>query len=540
MTRKLDQLGIDILETILLTIHNSSRHSLFSILTTNKTLYKLALPFIFRHCHFNVGSHFKQITLPRLLLLFKNDFALRSIRILTLTGRRSPGNDIQDLENWKTLVQLISQIVHLEQLIIQTRYLKFPLNVLGALRPHTKLYVYDWLPSSFVSWTIEDEELSKSPNLHLIQIDASTCCSSGDSSRLQTFERIAWLAPNLRVISATSRCFCITHPFRRQIELAVQLQLSRNAIQVRRKQVKEIELDGAFVGPHSLEYLSQFVYINQLTTLGVWPGPEFLLMAARGLDGKNMFSYLKELRLTLYLWGFTSESMASALNLFLSTCPPLFALELIIPVSKDVWPLSLIWPTILTNHGLSLRILRYHHAEAANINSQPRACLSADDLRQLCSRVPHLEEFEFDIDRTRSAEHEREIYTSLCTVASLRRLIIHMDIGLLTKTRTGTGDDNSNKPQVFGGTYRQLEKTSMIQIWTLLTNQQVRLLLDELIVHIGERERYADTYEWEAWSWQWFRAKRSERDDKKCEADFQYEYAPTPQWGYMENRAVDR
>jgi len=341
--------------------------------------------------------------------------------------------------------------------------------------------------------------------------------TSGDLPQM-AFERIAKLAPNLEEMSTTGKCACTSHRSRHQIES----ETSEDAV-VYRKVLKKIEMTEAALDVHSLRYLSSFAHLDKLTSLlGVSPSPEFLRTAASDVQGKNVFSSLKHLSFSLNLWDFTSAELASALNLFLSTSPSLSSLALIIPANKDTWELASVWSTMLQHHGLTLRVLQLHQAETYREENAPRVCLTVDQLRQLRDKAPHLEEFEFDIDRTLDGKHEEAIYLILASFCPLRRIVIHMDLGLVrNRGLVGGSEEEQAERQRRAKIYTPVQKAMVKSIWDDLALRKIGLSLDELVLFVGERYRYIVLAEES--QWRWFRVKRSERDDKQDEVDIQYE-----------------
>ncbi|KAE9401802.1 hypothetical protein BT96DRAFT_1018009 [Gymnopus androsaceus JB14] len=454
--QKLDQLGPDILGIILLMLHDSSRGSLFSISTANTTLYQLALPFIYRHCRFDIS---KSTTTARIRSFSQNETTLRFIRMITVSG-------------------------HLCEITIRLSGLCFPLNILGALHTHhpsTRLNLYNFTRPSRdapLGSVAAEEELARSPCLRLIHTRGYCMRTSGDLPQM-AFERIAKLAPNLEEMSTTGKCACTSHRSRHQIES----ETSEDAL-VYRKVLKRIEMTEAALDVHSLRYLSSFAHLDKLSSLlGVSPSPEFLRTAASDAQGKNVFSSLKHL-------SFSPQPLGFHLG---GTCFRVKSLPLHFPL------------IILTraHHSSQQRHLGARFTETYREENAPRSSSST-------------------LDRTLDGKHEEAIYLILASFCPLRRIVIHMDLGLVrNRGLVGGSEEEQAERQRRAKIYTPVQKAMVKSIWDDLALRKIGVLLDELVLFVGERYRYVVLAEES--QWRWFRVKRSERDDRQDEVDIQYE-----------------
>lgn len=378
------------------------------------------------------------------------------------------------------------------------------LRALHTHHPSSKLSAYNWIPvvnnidAPFSDEpTEEEQELSQSPCL--VALYSEPILWDIQSHRVQkqkALRRIIWLAPHLEVISLTRMS-----PFDSE-------ELDQLGAMGHRKVVRTIALRHVALDARSLRYLSEFAYTHKLTSLfDVSPGPDFLYASASGShDGGNLFSSLKHLRFNLNPWGHIPTVLAAALNLFLSSCPGLTSLSLVIPYHQDfdpnrdqnTWPLSLVFSTILSRHGLSLDTLRLHQAEEMFVENNPRTCLSVNELRQLRNTVPHLDELEFDIDRTGDGMHEQDIYAILARIPTLQKININMDLGLVSNA------NNANKPPKSGseGIYPLIQADTVRTMWNTFIKNKVGLPLQEFILKVG--------YDFG----QSFLVRRGERDDE--------------------------
>ncbi|KAJ3890451.1 hypothetical protein GG344DRAFT_77827 [Lentinula edodes] len=511
----MDQLNPDVLRIILFLLHESSRKSLFSFLTVNKKFYECTLPYILRNLHLKIERSF---TIPRIHALLEDDAALRFTRMITISGpcwywdhTLKPFIDQdEDAKNWELVARLVSKVVHLTDLTIRFSNFNQRFPVVGILRalhthhPSSKLSVYNWAPiiNNFDAPfsdepTEEEQELSQSPCLVALHSEPILWdIQSYHVQKQKALRRMIWLAPHLEVISLTR-----LSPFDFE-------ELDELGAMGHRKVVRTIALKHVVLDARSLRYLSEFAYTHKLTSLfDVSPSPDFLYASASGShDGGNLFSSLKHLRFNLNPWGHIPTVLAAALNLFLSSCPGLTSLSLVIPCyqefdpnrDQNTWPLSLIFTTILSRHGQSLNTLRLHQAEEMFVESNSRTCLSVNELRQLRGMVPHLDELEFDVDRTGDGVHEQDIYAILASIRTLQSININLDLGLVPNA------NNANKPPHSGseGIYPLIQADTVRTIWDTLTKNKVGLPLQEFILKVGNDFRQS------------FLMRKGERDDE--------------------------
>ncbi|KAH7879020.1 uncharacterized protein C8R40DRAFT_1088461 [Lentinula edodes] len=58
------------------------------------------------------------------------------------------------------------------------------------------------------------------------------------------------------------------------------------------------------------------------------------------------------------------------------------------------------------------------------VESNSRTCLSVNELRQLRGMVPHLDQLEFDVDRTGDGMREQDIYAILARIPTPQKVAV--------------------------------------------------------------------------------------------------------------------
>ncbi|KAF8900253.1 hypothetical protein CPB84DRAFT_1779170 [Gymnopilus junonius] len=188
------------------------------------------------------------------------------------------------------------------------------------------------------------------------------------------------------------------------------------------------------------------------------------------------------------------------------------------------WRNCLKLDTIFTRHGSSLRALALHEFENADA-ANPRQVLSIEELHHVQDCCPHLKELSIDLnfpenplpqtERLGTVIHQ-EIYDTLSTFTSLRRLQLNINWGISTYNKQRFDRPRKLLPLA--------NEAFVKEVWTAINHGRPgSLRIQELRVSQGESQRStghgypAGWVTWEQSSHHWLKATQSERDDEPDE-----------------------
>ncbi|KAE9398557.1 hypothetical protein BT96DRAFT_994759 [Gymnopus androsaceus JB14] len=495
-------------------LHDISRHSLFSLLTVNRAFHDITLPVFYRSCvlHF---SNQDRSGAARIESWLKESSAILSfIRNITIAGGQvgyyNPPRGIvlapaaENTTKWNCVTQLLGKISRLASFTFDYPE-QMPIILLDALHKHhpsAHLHIRNWRRSSTSNPVVEpaEEALAHSPCLRSLHGHFITGGPDADF-RNEAFDRIAKLSPNLVAISRTSRAQggCV-HYFIGRAKIQKRARKAQKfAVKTpRRKAIKSLRMN--FANADTLTDLGSYMDLGQLTSLGdIELTSDFFRLAVE--DQTYKLSSLKHLDLNLTSRRSSRDYPAteSAFTLFLAEgCGALKSLSIVIETSRPWGP---ILSTILLYQGFLLDKLSLHQVQGVK-----RACLTLDEVSEICHSCPGLSSLGLDIDRTVERKAESAYYAILCQFSNLRKLKIYMDSGM----------------HPFAHKKFALEVWEGVSQRTGLT-QTVRLR--ELILCIGEQDvtvfhGYPSPGARSlAASRERVRVKRSERDDRPAEVD---------------------
>ncbi|KAH8825405.1 hypothetical protein DL96DRAFT_1500984 [Flagelloscypha sp. PMI_526] len=467
----LDTLNQDVLFSILLLVHDSSRHTIFSILLVNSVLSKAAQPFVFRHCTLDFTQFtswqldaqnsrkpsspepfaLTQRRIQALLDHQDNSLVFRAIRNLVIFSSYSrwdpkesddqpnenavrrysfdenstpEDQDPQIAKKWGALAQLISRLKHPKNVTFECNE-PVPIVLLQALEKHqstVSLHVLNWT-RRHVSTKVGDpneEALGHSPCLRTLSAKIITGGPHMDYSE-PAFQRIVALAPNLDTVHYSTRSAggCVVYGFSME-EMNEQSRESAR-FQVEHPMKKSLKtLHWSWMSPNSIKTWETFLDLAQLTTLIVNSADCRTLQYA---TEQGSFSGVTELK-----FGYSRRwrddggpDEDTVLAQFIASFLTLESLS----VTSYGGP-TIIEP-ICTYLAHSLRTLSLHNVEGSE---HSREVLSIKDLAKLQGGIPNLQSLEFDINRTLDGRRERGIYAVILTFSHLKNLTIHYDLGI--------------------------------------------------------------------------------------------------------------
>ncbi|KAL0564777.1 hypothetical protein V5O48_017263 [Marasmius crinis-equi] len=461
----LDELSVDLLSEIFSLIHDSSRHTIFSLLRVNKAVSGATLPFVYRECTFDFSQNVRNSrkgqasdttpfisSLEKLASLLelnpKPDAAIwRGVRKVTVHSssvvwegedRRSsrfgaeppfvPSEELVQAK-WRPFVEFLSRIINLCEVVFDCpeRVPAILLKALEEKHPSCRLHVKNW---TRVRCDVKvgdpyEETLARSPCLRSLEGHFLTG-GPRISYNHSAFERILALAPNLEAMSYSTRSAggCVVYGIDPEQEAEAKRERQKFAVvnPVRKSRMRRIRYNSlhssviqsweTFFDPRKLETLDLKTLDNT-----EWMG------YARD---NGIFGGLKHLsfRITHYPQ-YSSQSLEefkASLADFLDSC---YALESLSIVSYHGY---IDLPSILDRHGESLRSLGLHQVEGTQ-NTRP--ALTRDDLKLIRSKAPSLECLEFDVNRTiNPSANESETYRVVSSFPDLRHLTLHYDLGI--------------------------------------------------------------------------------------------------------------
>ncbi|KAJ8092117.1 hypothetical protein PM082_021649 [Marasmius tenuissimus] len=318
---------------------------------------------------------------------------------------------------------------------------------------------------------------------------------------MYAFERILALSPSLEEVGwsykAAQGSLSFTTNRAEEAERKRESERFRVAEPVK-KAMKSIK-----TYPNRSESWERFRDLRDVETLAL--GRIRSIGQIKHITDRQTFSKLKHLALDFVphhrFWA--EEDFISKLDAFISSQPPLESLSAI-NYHKYI-DLS----SILLHHGSTLRSLSLHQAEQTN---GPRSVLTLDDLDLILSEAPHLEKLEFDLNRTKSGLLELEYYALVASSVSLRRILMHYDLGIHHECFQ---EQSSPLPAEFTQTYTSVDIDFAWEVCQAVTDAPASRL-ENMVLFVGEQDRELGSGPWferEKKSRKWLIVLRNERDD---------------------------
>ncbi|KIK69089.1 hypothetical protein GYMLUDRAFT_236945 [Collybiopsis luxurians FD-317 M1] len=552
----LDKLNIDILYTILLILHDVSRHSLFSTLSTNRTLYSATLPVLHRSCALDYTPGDKQAEsmarveswlkdgFDSVIFTFMRDLTVKDTLDYWQLRYRDKLDEASGTHKWDSLVQLLIRIPNLASFTFDCHE-QMPIIILDTLHSHhptTHLHIRNWTRTAEdrVFGDPAEEALANSSCLRSLHGHFITGGSPDADYRFSAFNRIVKLSPNLESISKTSRSAggCVVYGFSPGEWEIRDAEMRKFKVDgPRRKVIKSLEMN--FGDAAVLKDLDTYIDLGQLATLkSIRLASDFMFLAAE--ESAFRLSSLAHLDVKLHaqVWGEDGENaqneLTRAFKLFLTSLSPLQSLSVVLDTSR---PWSSILSTILLHHSTSLKTLSLHQKESPSKESM-RVCLTLEEVNDICNNYSELTSFALDIDRTLDKEQERAYYAILRRSINLRELTIHMDLGLAyhaenrqlfwkqLKKEISDDDPDIIRHRQRKECYREADEAFARQVWEEVSQRNSsRKGVQLLVLCMGEQNREighglpADWVRAEQSRRQRVTVQRNERDDRLDEVD---------------------
>ncbi len=371
-----------------------------------------------------------------------HDDVLRGLRYLTiatapLSEQMNNAKDESRQQEQRKFGNLISFITKLGNLkLLNWSYRgPIPLGIVEALHkyhPKAELQVYFFGRHDATADHQDPAELALANSPNLSTIKASLWGLNDEDHpdlREAAFKRVVACAPNLRFASVvTGHSGCVINiPTAEQLEELEQLSAKFFTHKKPNAALRTLTLDGYPLNQETLKDWGKLVDLSRLESL----------KCSRGLPDASYFTYaplvltsLKHVSLNL---GYRSRNTKDLIQNYIQTIAPLESLSL------WSWMGSVPLPTILSQHGETLRTLQLHERETtANFDQERRQLLSVDGLRAIKAHCSNLQDLTIDMDRhSKSLKPEVEFkhYADrLETLASMNldKLQIYFDLGIAT------------------------------------------------------------------------------------------------------------
>ncbi|KAJ8089093.1 hypothetical protein PM082_014341 [Marasmius tenuissimus] len=463
----IDKLSAELLGEILKDIHDSSRHTIFSLLQVNKYISDAALPFVYRQLSFDFDfDQLRQCRYPdsgeepytrtlqkihSLLKLPPNSAVWKGVRTITVrsrsvirprpwerpnTGRRRDARDPPFVpseesvqERWGSFIEFLSRIINLRELVFDCAE-RVPVILLRHLEdkhPYCALHVRNWTRLRFDTkfGDTYEEALARSPCLRSIEAGFVDGVPQMDFTGA-AFDRILALSPNLEEFSLTCRAtggYGHVYGFtgEQMIEKEKEKERFKVAKPVRKDSVKKVKWQSLSSG--LFQRWEAFFDLRNVETIDL--GVISDTGAVEYATDNGFFSGLKHLSFKIVHF-FSDDESQERLKLSLeSFLCSLSALESLSIVNYHGY-INL--PLLLRHRGKLLRSLSLHQVESAH---SPRPILTQSDMELIRSDAPHLEHLELDFNRTSEPKtnefHTHEVVSSF---PNLRSLVLHYDLGL--------------------------------------------------------------------------------------------------------------
>ncbi|KAK1218311.1 hypothetical protein PQX77_019003 [Marasmius sp. AFHP31] len=509
----LDDLSAEILTEIFELIHDTSRHTIFSLLRVNKRISDAALPFAYRELSFDFTLHHTDPTDPHPPGILPPECAIwKATRKVTVhssftglwkgeeqfndprlrdEGYHDPFSphrvDEVNQAKWKPLVDFLSRLTGLREVVFDCAE-RVPITLLQHLEsrhPFCHLHVRKWtrLRSDVKVGDPYEEALARSPCLRSISArfvlhNAASTLDFNDVA----FQRILALSPNLEELRYSSWA---TTEYAGVAEIAMEMKKFEVERPVRKTRMRKIKWGVMYHGLLILRRWESFFDLRTIETLElgqVYTDTEWLDYA---ID-HGIFSGLKHLSFVIADFPVFSPQLQrfrTTLGAFLTSLNPLESLS----ITGYHGHIDL--PSILLHHGPNLRSLSLHQIARTD---EPRYLLSRGDLELIYSEALCLTHLGIDVNRTIDPKfNEMVTYTVISIFPSLRRLTIYYDLGkhhpwfeYLSRGLL-PADELARKTfgaEEFGEVYSTIDRNFAKDVWFAVQGDS---RLEELILYAG-------------------------------------------------------
>ncbi|KAL0574096.1 hypothetical protein V5O48_007855 [Marasmius crinis-equi] len=520
---ELNDLARELLLAIGVLIHDSSRNTIFSLLTVNKNFHDTFLLLAYRQYNFDFTEYVPnlrkgfltpfaatQLKLRGFLERDADDFIFHAVRKVVIRSAYSN----QDDSKWTPLAEFISRLSNLEEITYDCRE-SLPLALLTVLHEHhvsAHLHVRNWTRKSCDVKVGDPQEEALARSTCLRSIEAKFISGGGDGiseTNEAALMRIIALAPNIHSASFTSRSEggCVMTSYSEEEIEEEARECARFDVEMEKPKVLK-KLGRDCMNASTFTRVERYVDLSKIESLEAGMVYHDGLLRAINHTPFHSLRHLSLVLPELNAWAtadLTAQESRAAVTAFLSSLPPLQSLS-VTNYAKDL-DLSV----VLLHHGESLLSLSLHESEDPE-NARP--VYSPANLEYIHTHAPNLVFLAIDINKTINQAAEDRVYAVLSTFPKLTQIALHYDLGLRDYEEIGIFP---SEPQREG----DLEFAG--NVWRALTNGGGNSRLEEATFYIGEQDRdvgYGYPAEWVLHEWSVRRklqVKRNERDDRRDE-----------------------
>ncbi|KAI5897020.1 uncharacterized protein SCHCODRAFT_02492901 [Schizophyllum commune H4-8] len=499
----------DILALIVEKLFDCSPSSIPAVVSCNRMLYETARPYLARQICLRMDAEHLLETQHRIKDCLHDaslSWILSAVRSATIRAdsQVSPFHinptvgELSKPSAWEPVINLLPTLGNLVDFTFDCP-VPMPPALIFALHhahPGSRLHVLHWKRPSPDTLFGDPSELAlaESPLLRTLEADAWAGMRGADY-QWPAFERIVGRAPNLDSFRWNCRHIggCVVYGWSAEEAHERQVQKDRFCVQPIRKAIKSVDCAG--LTSHSIAAWASFIDWSRVEHL------RGLHITNHGIDllDASVFAALKSLELTLgiYIHDLEDDQVTGMRNIitdFLVALPPLESLSL--TNLHDHRPLE----AALLHHGPHLRTLHLHEVE---LPTRPRRTLTAEDVAVISAMCPQLSDFALDIDRTPTHTHEDDICARLAQLPALRKLTLHLDLGLKRfcgpsmfdafdrLVAAGQAAERGETREVDGSlrAYVRLENYHAEEAWLFLKERKVGTPLEKLVICVGEQYR---------------------------------------------------
>ncbi|KAL1744997.1 hypothetical protein HDZ31DRAFT_37347 [Schizophyllum fasciatum] len=478
----------DVLGIIFEMVHQASPRSILAIMLCNKRLHMVARPFSVRHLLLDMHSYRRAETQCRILRLLEDDSSWARAAIRTITARatlhgatvmRSAliASWLAQPSEWVQLVSLLSLLPKLVDFIFDCPS-PMPLCLISALQelqPQASLHVRHWTRESpDIPFDYPPElALAESPQLRTLDADVWYGMREADY-QWPAFVRIISRAPNLHAFGWRRRHVggCVMYSTSYEDAAIRNNERKRFRVQPTKKAIKSV--DHASLDSYALRALAHIVDWAKVESLR-----ELQLENNAAIQlNPEALSSLSTLEVRMPVCTDEDDPQrrqtVNRLSHFLALLRPLECLSIM--NLHDLRPLQ----AVLLHHGPRLRKLHLHEMELPIGNGPTRRTLTPEQLAVINRACYCLEDFALDLDRTPAHTYEDDVCAALAQFPALRKLTLHLDLGLGRFT---------HRERVCAEAYTPLNASHAVEAWHFVQQRKVGVPLEELVVCVGEQDR---------------------------------------------------
>ncbi|KAL1685457.1 hypothetical protein GGG16DRAFT_118846 [Schizophyllum commune] len=495
----------ELIETVVLELHETSRNSIFDLLRTNKLLHEIVLPYTVRRCFLDFSEDGFRETDARLaewlahggrVCKHAHHIVIHAPRLVDNLNLRSYSS--MDWVDWDNLVRLLPCLVHLRSVTFDcpTPIPRALVEAIHACKSSVRLHLLDWTRKApqLDASDADEAVLVGSPALRSLHAFHPVYRHGMEDLRWPAFLRLVRSAPDLQsvryeplVLEQYAGIYAHEHWAAKYNTFFSEDYPKRD--------IREIYVDGE----DALTMLLEYVNLDRIESLGLLRIDEFW----DGGIGASL-SALKHVELLfepLEYAGFDTvehkiEHVKANVDIFFAQVPPLESLTIYGP-RDALFDLS----PVLSRHGPTLRKLHIHQHEPypEMTGYPPRRVLTLAEVAAIRAACPLLEDLGIDIDQ--DSEAPAQYLDAVCEILArpprLRRATLNLDLGLHLYSALGEHSARTLPEEQWPEDltsihsrlkrYAEFNNSQACDIWRAVAAKGTRL--KELIIREGEPDQ---------------------------------------------------